>query len=78
MAVKNMGKRLRINKKKRLIRMLENHGGRVPLGEAARELYGQNSELTRAQVTRVLACYRKLFPEEFANVRVRHGHVVRL
>lgn len=63
----------RNTKKARLLRLLEEHRGAVPLGLAARELYGKDGELEKLKVVRALAAYRA---KGRGVGRVRNGKVI--
>lgn len=45
-------------KKEKLLRLLEEYNGRVPLKVAARELYGGDGEMERWKVIKLLSAYR--------------------
>ncbi|RPF43078.1 hypothetical protein EDD75_2199 [Thermodesulfitimonas autotrophica] len=60
-------------KKERLLRLLEERGGSVPLEVAARELYGKDGEPECMKVIRLLSAYRA---KNILNRRVRNFTVL--
>jgi len=62
----------RDTKKARLLRLLEEHRGAVPLSLAAKELYGKDGRLEREKVVRLLSAYRT----QGDRMWVRKGKVV--
>lgn len=65
-------------KKARLLRLLAECRGRVPLAEAARQLYGRDGELEQLRVIRAMNAYRAVKDADFAHIRVREKHIVDL
>ncbi len=66
-------KRVKI-KKHVILRLLEQHGGRVPIAVAAKELYGSESELAQIKVARAICGYRS-WAREFSNIRIRNNNI---
>lgn len=64
-------------KKKVILRLLEEYNGAVPLGTAAKEMYGKSDELRQIKVVRALNAYRAKDPE-FRGIRVRQKKIVRV
>ncbi|MGO0122193.1 hypothetical protein [Desulfothermobacter acidiphilus] len=64
-----MRKLRRETKKVKLERLLREHGGRVPIDLAAKELYGRDGELEREKVIRLLSAYRA---DGILNCRVKN------
>lgn len=63
-------------KKKRLLRLLEEYGGSVPLAVAAKELYGRDGRLERDKVVRLLSAYRAY--GNGSRMRVKKSKVVEM
>ena len=61
-------------KKRLILHLLEKYGS-VPLGVAAKEMYGRDGELEQLKVVRILNAYR-MRDKTFARIRVRNKHVV--
>lgn len=59
----------RDTKKARLLRLLEEHRGAVPLGLAARELYGGRNPLLEHKVIQLISAYRRKDPRFKAKVK---------
>jgi len=74
---KKLAKLTRETKKAKLLRLLDEHGGRVSLAEAAKRLYGRSGELEQLQVIRVLNAYRAK-DTKFNTIRVRRKHIVQV
>jgi hypothetical protein len=73
--VKTKAKALARNTKKaRLLRLLQEHRGAVPLGLAARELYGRDDTLNRMRIVHLLGAYRQK-DRRFAKIRIKGLHV---
>lgn len=59
-------------KKAKLVRLIDQHNGNLPIGTAAKKMYGQDSELTRWKVVKLLAAYRA-GGDPIGVYRVRNG-----
>jgi hypothetical protein len=65
----------RSTKKGKLLRLLEEHGGAVPIEIAAKELYGRDDELRRWKVVKLLSAYKS---QGLLNCRVKDSTLFRI